>query len=66
MKIEDAIESLREAQREGVKSIIIVTWEADVFGREDDEEWERNCEFVANKVDWSCPTEDIIQILEGE
>ena len=42
MKIEDAIESLREAQREGVKSIIIVTWEADVFGREDDEEWERN------------------------
>jgi len=65
MKIEDAIESLKKAQTSGVKSIIIAFWEASVFDRQDDAEWEKDCKFVEEDMDWSFPTEDIIEILEN-
>ena len=64
MKIEDAIESLKKAQSEGLKSIIMAYWEASSFDRQDDAEWEKDCESVEEIMDWSFPTEDIIQILE--
>jgi hypothetical protein len=64
MKIEDAIESLKKAQSVGVKSIIMASWEASLFDRQDDAEWEKDCEFVEENMDWSFPTEDIILLLE--
>ena len=52
MKIEKAIEMLKEAQKHGAKSIILAYWEADMFEREDDESWEIDSEYIENEMDW--------------
>lgn len=67
MKIEKAIEMLKEAQKHGAKNIILAYWEADMFERKDDESWEIDSEYVENEMDWSM-THDRIQdlIFESE
>lgn len=53
MKIDDAIKSLIEIKNRGVKNIIFAHWEADLFDKEDDKDWEWLCNFIDDKMDWS-------------
>jgi hypothetical protein len=53
MKIDDAIKSLMEVKKRGVKNIIFAHWEADLFDKEDDKDWEWLCNFIDDKMDWS-------------
>lgn len=53
MKIDDAIKSLMEVKKRGVKNIIFAHWEADLFDKQDDKDWEWLCNFIDDKMDWS-------------
>lgn len=53
MKIDDAIKALIEVKKRGVKNIIFAHWEADLFDKEDDKDWEWLCNFIDDKMDWS-------------
>ena len=52
MKIDDAIKSLLEVKKRGVKNIIFAHWEADLFDKKDDKDWEAICEHIDDKMDW--------------
>ena len=53
MNIEDAIAQLIEEKNNGTQSIILAYWKADLFGREDDDEWHSDTELVEAEMDWS-------------
>lgn len=63
MKIETAIEMLKQAQKQGVKSIVMAYWEADMFERQDDESWEVDSEYVESEMDWSMTHERIEDLI---
>ena len=59
MKIDDAIKSLLEVKKRGVKNIIFAHWEADLFDKQDDKDWEFLCDFIDDKMDWSSTFDSI-------
>jgi hypothetical protein len=59
MKIDDAIKSLLEVKKRGVKNIIFAHWEADLFDKVDDKDWEFLCDFIDDKMDWSSTFDSI-------
>ena len=59
MKIDDAIKSLMEVKKRGVKNIIFAHWEADLFDKVDDKDWEWLCNFIDDKMDWSSTFDSI-------
>jgi hypothetical protein len=59
MKIDDAIKALIEVKKRGVKNIIFAHWEADLFDKEDDKDWEWLCNFIDDKIDWSSTFDNI-------
>jgi hypothetical protein len=63
MTIDQAIECLERAKEKGVKSIVIAFWEAEMFGREDDERWEEIAEHL-DEMDWSNCHADLERQLE--
>lgn len=66
MKIEDAIEMLQQAQKRGVKSIVLAFWEAEAFGLKDDDEWEATAEYVEDQMDWSYTHDDLSDLIEQD
>jgi hypothetical protein len=64
MKIDDAIKSLMEVKKRGVKNIIFAHWEADLFDKVDDKDWEWLCDFVDNKMDWGNAYDNIVAVMD--
>ena len=64
MTIDEAIELLKAEKKAGVKSVIVAWWQADMFGRSDDEAWEHAAEMVERKHDWSSTQEDLQMTLD--
>lgn len=64
MTIDEAIERLNQEKQAGIKSVIIAWWDADMFGRIDDEAWEHAAEVVGRKHDWSSTHEDLQTTLD--
>lgn len=64
MTINDAIAALERAKARGVKSVILAWWEADMFDRQDNEDWERATEIVEDKMDWSAAHSDLHSVLD--
>ena len=65
MKIEDAINQLIEAKNQGTKSIVLAYWEADMFGRRDDDSWEWDSEQIEENMDWSHAHDQMTDYLES-
>ena len=65
MKIDDAIKSLMEVKKRGVKNIIFAHWEADLFDKEDDKDWEAICEHIDDKMDWSRTFDSLAENVDG-
>jgi hypothetical protein len=64
MTIDEAIENLKAEKRRGTKSVIIAWWNADQFGRADDETWEHAADVVERKHDWSGTHDDLSMTLD--
>lgn len=64
MTIDEAIETLKAEKRSGTKSVIIAWWNADMFGRQDDEAWEHAADVVERKHDWSSTHDDLQMTLD--
>lgn len=64
MKIDDAIKSLIEVKKRGVKNIIFAHWEADLFDKQDDKDWETICEHIDSNMDWSSTFDSISQSMD--
>lgn len=64
MTIDEAIARLKNEKTRGVKSIIMVWWDASGFNRQDDETWEHAAEMVDRKHDWSTTHEDLQSTLD--
>ena len=64
MKIEKAIEMLQQEQKSGTKSIVFAYWKAELFGKEDDESWEAESEWIENDMDWSRAHDQMCDLLE--
>jgi hypothetical protein len=62
--INDAIAALERAKARGVKSVILAWWEADMFDRQDNEDWERATEIAEDKMDWSAAHSDLQMTLD--
>jgi len=63
MQIDEAIKMFKEAKKNGVKNIIMAYWEADAFGKKDDDEWAELCDYVDDKMDWSNCHDDITETM---
>ncbi len=64
MTIDEAIENLNQAKKNGVQNVILAWWEADAFGRKDDEAWGEMCDVFDDKMDWSGTHDDIATMIE--
>lgn len=64
MTIDEAIETLKAEKQSGTKSVILAWWNADMFGRQDDEAWEQAADVVERKHDWSSTHEDLQMTLD--
>jgi hypothetical protein len=65
MTIDEAIKLLESEKAAGVKSIIAAWWSADMFSRNDDEEWQGDAEFIEQKMDWASTHEDLQYMLNS-
>lgn len=63
MTIDEAIENLKQAKKQGKKNIILAWWDSKMFGKKDDEEWARICDYIDNKMDWSETHDDLTLIV---
>ena len=63
MKIDEAIENLKDEKNRGAKNIIVAWWGASGFGRQDDETWEHATKMVERNHDWSATHEDLQSTL---
>lgn len=64
MTIDEAIELLKDEKKAGVKSVILAWWNADMFGRQDDDAWADAADIVERKHDWSSTNDDIAMTLD--
>ena len=64
MKIDDAIKALIEVKKRGVKNIIFAHWEADLFDKQDDKDWEWLFNFIDDKMDWSSTFDSIAATMD--
>ena len=65
MTIDEAIEALKQAKKEGHKAAVFAWWFADMFDRVDDDQWLADTEYVEAQMDWSAD-HDVIQDLINE
>lgn len=63
MTIDEAIKNLEQAKKAGVKNIVFAWWEADAFGRKDDDHWAGICDVLDSKMDWSNAHDDITETI---
>ena len=75
MIIDEAIKKLKNAKKEGIKSIVLVWWEASAFETKDgvpfsdDDTWQTVAESIEGEIEWSQAQEDIqfaIDFQQGE
>ena len=64
MKIEDAIKQLKQRKDQGVKSIVLAYWEADMFDQKDNDKWEDIASIIEDQMDWSMTHDQMSQILD--
>lgn len=64
MKIEDAIKQLKQRKDQGVKSIVLAYWEADMFDQKDNDKWEDTASTIEDQMDWSMAHDQMSQILD--
>ena len=64
MTVDEAIKLLKAEKAAGVKSVIMAWWQADMFGRSDDEAWEDAADVVERKHDWSSTHDDLAMSLD--
>jgi hypothetical protein len=64
MKIEDAIKQLKQRKDQGVKSIVLAYWEADMFNQKDNDKWEDVASTIEDQMDWSMAHDQMSQILD--
>jgi len=60
MTIDDAIYYLKEAKKSGTKNVIISWWEANCFGLEDNQNWEKIC----NQADEDMELSNVYEQIE--
>jgi hypothetical protein len=53
MHIDQAIKTLKEAKKNGTQAIILAYWDADMFDREDNQDWECDTSLLEDHFDWS-------------
>ena len=53
MRIEEAIQMLEKMKKNGVKNLVVATWDAKCFDLEEGEEWGAIAETLEHKTDWS-------------
>jgi hypothetical protein len=63
MTIDQAIRELQEARERGVRSIIFAYWEAQMFGLDDNRDWEAAAEQAEGGMDWSSTHENLSEII---
>jgi len=63
MTIDEAIKNLEQAKKSGVKNIVFAWWEADAFGRKDDENWAAICDVLDDKMCWANAHDDISETI---
>jgi len=63
MTIEQAIKQLQEAKKEGVKSIVLSWWSADIFDQLDDDAWYAATEHIEDSMDWSTTHDTMVELL---
>jgi len=64
MTIDDAIDMLKQAKKEGRKAGVFAWWFASDFDREDDALWLADTEHVEDVMDWSTAHEDIQAVID--
>jgi hypothetical protein len=64
MTIDEAIKNLEAAKRGGVKSIVLAWWSADMFEREDNDDWQYAASMVERKMDWSATHDAVAMTLD--
>ena len=65
MSIEEAIELLKSEAENGNKSIILAYWTAEMFGKENGEEWDGFVATVEDKMDWAMAHEEMSCIIDN-
>ena len=50
MKIDDAIEQLQNAKKEGTKNIILAWWNSGEFDRQDNDAWAIDCDIIDDNM----------------
>lgn len=64
MTIDEAIKNLKDAKKRGVKSIVLAWWDAKMFDRKDNKEWEADAEYLEDQMDWSHAHDQMSDLLE--
>lgn len=63
MTIDEAIDMLKQAKKEGHKAGVFAWWFADMFDRVDDDQWRADTEYVEEQMDWSADHDEIQRLL---
>lgn len=63
MTIDEAIENLQQAKKQGKKNIILAWWDSKMFAKKDDADWKFICDYIDDKMDWSETHDDLTLIV---
>jgi epoxyqueuosine reductase QueG len=63
MTIDEAIKNLENAKAKGAKAIIMAWWDAELFQKQDDHEWQAIAEQVESQMDWSSTHYDLSDLI---
>jgi hypothetical protein len=66
MKIDDAIEQLQNAKKEGTKNIIFAWWKSQEFARRDNDAWGSDCDTIDDNMDWSNTHDRLYDMMEHD
>ena len=66
MKIDDAIEQLQNAKKEGTKNIILAWWNSGEFDRQDNDAWAIDCDIIDDNMDWANTHDRLYDMMENE
>ena len=64
MKIDDAIEQLQNAKKEGTKNIIFAWWNSNMFDRQDNDAWAIDCDIIDDNMDWANTHDRLYDMME--
>jgi hypothetical protein len=66
MKIEQAIEMLKENRHKGVKDIVLAFWIAEDFDRAEGEAWATEAAMLEDSIDWTGVNDQITDLLNNK